>query len=101
MQDQPRCPARIANGGSMAKLDTLFQTIKDNKASDLHLVVGEPPKMRVHGTIKTIDGHEKFTRQTMAQHLCEILRADQLESYKRDRDLDFAYALEGVARFRC
>lgn len=85
----------------MAKLDVLFNQLKDCGGSDLHMVVGEPPKMRIHGTIKDVEGMEVFTQETMKSWLCEILRPDQLELYLKDKDLDFAYALEGVARFRC
>ena len=85
----------------MAKLDTLFMALKEAQGSDLHLCVGEPPKMRVHGTIEDIGGHEKFTAASLKEVLCEILREDQLQSYSQHHDIDFAYALEGVARFRC
>lgn len=85
----------------MAQLDTLFKQLKESGGSDLHMVVGEPPKMRIHGSISTVDGFEPFTKDSMQKWLAEILRPDQLETYTNDRDLDFAYALEGVARFRC
>lgn len=85
----------------MAKLDVLFKMLKESGGSDLHMVVGEPPKMRVHGTIDDVAGFELFTEQTMHEWLTEILRPDQLDAYERERDLDFAYSLEGIARFRC
>jgi len=85
----------------MTRLDSLFRLIKERKASDLHLVVGEPPKMRIHGTITTIPGYPVFTAEALWEWLPEILREDQRQTYTKDRDLDFAYSLEGVARFRC
>ncbi len=85
----------------MAKLDQLFMQLKETGGSDLHMVVGEMPKMRIHGTIGNVEGFERFTAASMQEWLSEILKPDQLESYTRDRDLDFAYSLEGVARFRC
>ncbi len=85
----------------MARLDSLFRVVKEQNASDLHLVVGEPPKMRLHGEILSIPGYDPFTSASLADWLKEILRPDQLEVYTKDRDLDFAYALAGVARFRC
>jgi twitching motility protein PilT len=86
----------------MAQLDALFKLLRESKGSDLHLVVGEPPKMRIHGRISNVEqGFEKFTAESLRQWLTEILKPAQLEAYTRDRDLDFAYALEGVARFRC
>lgn len=85
----------------MAKLDTLFNQIKSVQGSDLHLVVGQRPKMRVHGTIVDVPNSESFSAQTLREWLVEILREDQLKSYSADRDIDFAYALSGVGRFRC
>lgn len=85
----------------MANLDVLFKLLKESGGSDLHMVVGEPPKMRIHGSIKDVEGFDRFTADSMKDWLCEILRPDQLDTYMADRDLDFAYALEGCARFRC
>lgn len=85
----------------MARLESLFKQMKETGASDLHLVVGEPPKMRVHGTIEPVAGYDKFTAETLRQWLAEILREDQLKTYTESRDIDFAYQLAGVARFRC
>jgi twitching motility protein PilT len=84
----------------MAQIDTLFNMLKANGGSDLHMIVGQPPKMRVHGTIQNVEG-AVFTAESMRAFLFEILRPDQAELYERDKDLDFAYALPGVARFRC
>ena len=85
----------------MPKLGNLFVELKESGGSDLHMVVGEHPKMRIHGTIQRVQGYESFTRESMQEWLCEILRPDQLEAYNRERDLDFAYSVEGLARFRC
>ena len=85
----------------MAQLDALFKELKSTGGSDLHLVVGELPKMRIHGSIVNVEGYDIFTLESMKLWLTEILRPDQLDAYMNDKDLDFAYALEGVARFRC
>lgn len=85
----------------MAKIDALFIKLKETGGSDLHMVVGEFPKMRIHGTIVDVEGYDRQTSESVKEWLHEILRPDQLEAYTRERDLDFAYSLEGVARFRC
>jgi twitching motility protein PilT len=85
----------------MAKLDQLFNMLKDSGGSDLHMTVGEPPKMRIHGTIDDVAGFDRFDKEQMHAWLTEILKPDQLVSYENERDLDFAYSLEGIARFRC
>lgn len=85
----------------MAQLDALFKYVKDNGASDLHLVVGEPPKIRLHGSITSIPNVPALAEPVMRKLLFEIMTENQAKMYSQDRDLDFAYALEGVGRFRC
>jgi twitching motility protein PilT len=84
----------------MAKLDALFKYLRDQEASDLFLVVGEPPKMRVHGIIVNVEGAPRLSLENMKALLMEILTEEQKTAFARDRDLDFAYAVPGIARFR-
>lgn len=85
----------------MPKIDPLFKHLRDQEGSDLFLVVGEAPKMRVHGSIVSVQGAPNLTKDMMNALLVEILNEEQKKNYARDKDLDFAYALEGVGRFRC
>jgi twitching motility protein PilT len=84
----------------MAELDRLLTALKDQKGSDLHLVAGAVPKMRAKGGIVTVDGWPVLSQQTLLDMLEELPPPHQWEQYKKDSDLDFAYALPGVARFR-
>ena len=72
-----------------------------NTASDLHLLAGNPPKFRIHGELEPIPGEEIFQQELLSEMLFEILDDEQKQTFREKRDLDFAYALEGVARFRC
>jgi len=85
----------------MPNIDDLFRKVRQDKASDLHLLQGQPPKYRVHGELIPIDGYPKLDEDTTQQYLYEIATDDQIEKYEAGGDLDFAYGLEGVARFRC
>ncbi|MBX9690457.1 MAG: type IV pilus twitching motility protein PilT [Candidatus Obscuribacterales bacterium] len=85
----------------MAKIDALFKHLRDKEGSDLFIIVGEPPKMRVHGSIVTVEGAPNLTIEMVKVLLMEILSDEQREVYMKDKDLDFAHALEGIARFRC
>jgi len=84
----------------MAELDRLLTALKDQKGSDLHLVAGAVPKMRAKGGIVSVDGWPVLSQQTLLDLLEELPPPHQWEQYKKDSDLDFAYALPGVARFR-
>ena len=85
----------------MAKIDTLFRYVRDKGASDLHMLEGLMPKIRVNGELEPIEGHPVLDGPMMREYLFEIARPALLARYETTRDLDFAYGLEGVARFRC
>jgi len=65
------------------------------------MLEGLPPKMRIHGELSVVDGHEVLTNESLKEYLQEITTSKQWNSYEDTGDLDFAYGLEGVARFRC
>src|SRR3990172_11281983 len=85
----------------MAKIDRYFQMMKPNGASDLHVMVGAPPKFRILGELKPISGTSVLTSEVLEPLLFEIIDARQKAQFLQIHDLDFAYGLEGVARFRC
>src|SRR5262245_5286819 len=85
----------------MAKIDSYFQKLKDAGASDLHLLVGAPPKLRIHGDLEPIPGEPVQTQAALEELLYEIIDSRQKAKFQKTNDLDFAYGLEGVARFRC
>ena len=84
----------------MPRLDNLFRYTKEQQASDLHLTAGETPRIRLHGTLRPIEGLGAQSDGEILSLLKELVDADQWDIYQREGDLDFAYALEGVARFR-
>jgi twitching motility protein PilT len=85
----------------MPRIDALFRMVKEKNASDLHMLEGLPPKLRVNGELQPIAGHPVLDGPMLRQYLEEIATPQQFEKYERTGDLDFAYGLEGVARFRC
>jgi len=85
----------------MAKIDQYFRMLKETGASDLHVMTGAPPKLRLHGELVPIQNEQVLTHEGLSEMLFEITDAAQKEKFLRTHDLDFAYGLEGVARFRC
>ncbi len=84
----------------MARIDAYFREMKDRGASDLHMVVGFPPMLRLRGELTPTD-HPVLTAESNRDLLFEILTEDQRSTLEGHRDFDMAYELEGVARFRC
>lgn len=77
----------------------LFKTAVDRKASDLHLVVGLPPALRIDGQLIYIENKAKITKKEMEQMAFSIIDSSQKERFISTRDLDFGYELDNF-RFR-
>jgi twitching motility protein PilT len=84
----------------MARIDQLFRYLKENQGSDLHLAAGLGPRIRVHGELVPVEGWPVFTHDALLALLREVASPADWEEYTTSGDLDFAYGLEGVARFR-
>jgi len=84
----------------MAAIDQLFRQMQEQGASDLHMVVGFPPLIRLKGELIPLD-HPPLTAASSQEILFEILTVKQRETVEQDLELDMAYELAGVGRFRC
>ncbi len=70
------------------------------RASDVHLTPGFQPAIRVRGRITPLDEYPQLTPQQTRDVVYSILNSDQRKRFENDQQLDFAYAIPGVARFR-
>ena len=84
----------------MAKIDALFREVMEKGASDLHMVVGFPPMLRISGELVHTD-RPVLTPESNKEILFEILKSEQQEVFEKNRDFDMAYEIKGLARFRC
>jgi len=83
----------------MTSLEKLLRLMNKYQASDLHLKVGNPPIMRVQSKIRYFDA-EDFDGPTVQRMLEDILTPDQKATFASGRDLDFAYSVPKVGRYR-
>jgi len=83
----------------MAAIDAIFKEMKERGASDLHMVVGFPPLLRLRGDLVPIE-HPVLTAESNRQLLYEILSPQQQAQADKNRDFDTAYEIAGMARFR-
>jgi twitching motility protein PilT len=83
----------------MPKIDSFFKHMIEQNASDLHLSVGSRPRIRLHGTLKEMESPE-LNNNLMQEMLFEIITEAQKKAFIARRDLDFAYEVPGLARFR-
>ena len=70
------------------------------RASDVHLTAGFPPAMRDKGKIIPMEDFPVLTPQETRETIFSILNDDQRKRFENNKQLDFAYAIPGVARFR-
>jgi twitching motility protein PilT len=84
----------------MATIDRLLSELLRRGGSDLHLSVGLPPRGRVSGDLQPLES-EPLNQATIEPLLHEICPERRWQHYRENCDLDFAYEVPGLARFRC
>ncbi len=83
----------------MAKIDAFFQLLNEQGASDLHLVTGQQPAMRVRGEIERIK-YDILENDSLKAMLYEIAPEYKIKQFEETGDVDFAYEIPGLARYR-
>lgn len=83
----------------MALIDQLLSSMVELGGSDLHLTIGQPAKIRLHGKLEVLTDNP-VDSELMQQMLKEICSEKRWKHFMDHNDLDFAYEIEGLARFR-
>jgi len=79
----------------------LLRLSKEKNASDLHLVVGSPPLVRINGSLESLDGVGALPPEEVSEAFLQLTTPEQREEFQRSLELDFGYTLPGVGRIRC
>jgi len=82
------------------EIDKLLKVMIDKKASDLHLRIASPPILRIDGKLVACLDWPPLTNEDTQVVLEFITTPEQRETFARELDLDFAYSISGIARFR-
>jgi twitching motility protein PilT len=82
------------------ELNSLLRRAVELGASDVHLKLGRPPVVRRDGALVEVEDWPQVTSAELDDVLAAIARPDQLESFRASGDLDVAYQVEGLPRFR-
>ncbi len=83
----------------MAQIDAFFKLMHELGASDLHLVAGHQPVMRIHGDLERVKFRE-LDNDTLKAMLYEITPEHKMKIFEETGDVDFAYEVPGLARYR-
>jgi twitching motility protein PilT len=81
-------------------LDTMLISLVEHGGSDLHLTVDSPPMMRVHGDLHALPDYPVMTPRDTAELIRSLLSDAQWARFTSDQEIDLAYDLSGVSRFR-
>ena len=83
----------------MESMEALMRGAVEQRASDIHLKVGNPPIYRIDGSLKRLDG-EALTEESLQALLREIAGDKDIAKFDKVLELDNSYMFEDVARFR-
>lgn len=81
-------------------IQEIFKSAVDHKASDIHLVVGRKPTLRIDGDLREIESDEVLTQESALALILPILSEHQKEKFEKERELDLSYEVPSLSRFR-
>ena len=100
----PAAPAPMATAPSTTgpgpALDAYLRKMVDMGGSDLHLSAGERPMVRVDGDMRPLEEGAALSNEETTRILEEVMPPKNRTEFSETSDTDFAYAIEGLARFR-
>lgn len=85
---------------SVGRIDELVSSLVSEGGSDLHLKVGAPPAVRVHGGLRPLEGKEPLRPEDTEGMLAEIIPEKLSGDFEAEGEADFSYAVSGIGRFR-
>ena len=92
--------SNVSDEPARTEIDGLLRRLVETSASDLHLRVGEPPILRIHGELKRMIDAEPLSNSRVEAMLTTIMPERNRGEYREINDTDFAYEIPDLARFR-
>lgn len=83
----------------MAKIDAFFKLMLEQNASDLHMVAGQQPVLRIRGDLERVQ-YKLLDNDDLRGMLYEIAPEEKIKVFEETGDVDFGYEIPGMARFR-
>ena len=83
----------------MAKIDAFFKLMNDLGASDLHVVASSQPILRIRGDMERVK-YKLLDDDELTSMLYEIAPEEKIKIFEETGDIDFAYEIPGLARYR-
>ena len=83
----------------MAQIDAFFKLMNEQGASDLHMVAGQQPLLRINGDMERVK-YNVLDNDDLKKMLYEIISEDKIKLFEETGDIDFGYEIPGLARYR-
>src|SRR3979490_940733 len=83
----------------MARIDSFFKLMGEQKASDLHLSTNNPPMLRINGELVRVD-YPALRNDELKAMVYEIAPEGKIKIFEETSDIDFGYEVPGMARYR-
>ena len=96
----PQPPAPGIVGPTHLSLIDILNFVAERNASDLHLVAGGQPFVRLNGDLLRLENYPKLTPDNVQDLIYSILSERQQERLEEELELDISYSIPGKARFR-
>ncbi len=90
----------MENPPQQLSLSELLHKLSELGGSDLHITTGTAPLVRVHGTIRPLDGYRPLTSSETKQLAYSVLTDAQKHRFEENLELDFSFGVKGLSRFR-
>ena len=78
----------------------LLQKMTEQGASDLHIAVGTPPILRIHGMLEPLHEYQRLTPEDTQEIIYSVMSEEQIASFETERELDMSFGIEGLSRYR-
>jgi twitching motility protein PilT len=98
-ESRPASAVKASDSG-IPHVDDLLRLMIDRGGSDLHITVGSPPGIRQRGEIVPVDGVRPLSQKDTQEMILSMLSEEQRKRFEVELELDFAYSIPGVSRFR-
>lgn len=82
------------------ELERLLAYVLETDASDLHLVVGKPPMVRVDSKLTAVPGYQVYDAEALEKLISVLLNDIRQKQFQEKKQVDFSHAFKGSARFR-
>jgi len=83
------------------EINDLLKQAHSLRASDLHIKVGSPPIVRIDGQLTPLTNEKRLSQEDAVKIAFSVMTPGQSEAFKKKNDIDLAYSVPGLGRFRC